>query len=182
MPRILLVDDIPELIEEEMELIQESGIGYDCKMASHPDNAIRMLESEHFDLVILDLMMPKKNGIEMLHEIKRRWKIPVIIYTAYTANVPETVLLNEGADKVLIKPAQLDIFINAIRSILEPANGTTVIIVHGYKIREIKNQVLATMIQKVLKKTNGSITPAAEMMGISRECFGMMMGRLGISR
>ena len=182
MPKILLVDDIPELVEEEMELIRECGLGYDCKMASHPDTAIQLLETEPFDLVILDLMMPKKNGIEMLHEIKRRWKIPVIIYTAYTESIPVNALLSEGADKVLIKPAQLDIFINAIRNILEPASGTTVIIVHGYKVREIKNQVLATMIQKVLKKTNGSITAASEIMGVSRKCFGLMMDRLRISR
>ena len=182
MPKILLVDDIPEFVEAEYEMLKECGLGYECKMASHPDIAIQLLEAEPFDLVILDLMMPKKNGIEMLHEIKRRWKIPVIIYTAYTGNIPETVLLNEGADKVVIKPAQLDIFINAIREILEPGNGTTVIIVNGYKVREIKDQVLATIIQKVLKKTDGSMTAAAEMMGVSRKCFGLMLNRLGISK
>lgn len=182
MPKILLVDDIPEFVEAEYEMIKECGLGYTVKMASSPDLAIQFLEKEPFDLVILDLMMPKKNGIEMLHEIKRRWKLPVIIYSAYTENVPASVLLQEGADKVLTKPTPLDVFINAIRSILEPDIDTTVIIVHGYKVREIKNQVLATMLQKVLKKTDGKITEAANLMGISRECCSMMLRRLGISK
>jgi len=182
MPKILLVDDIPEFVETEYEMIKECGLGYTVKMASSPDIAIQLLEKEPFDLVILDLMMPKKNGIEMLHEIKRRWKTPVIIYTAYTESIPVSVLLGEGADKVLIKPASLDVFLNAIKNILDPTNCTTIIIVNGYKVRETKNQVLATMIQKVLQKTDGKITAAAELMGISRECFGIMMRRLGISK
>lgn len=182
MPRILLVDDIPEFVETEREMIQECGLGYEVEVAATPEKAIDALKSKQFDLVILDLMMPRKNGIEMLHEIKRRWNLPVIIYSAYTESIPANVILSEGADKVLTKPAPLDIFINTIRQILEPNNDTTVIIVHGYKVREIKNQVLATMVQKVLRKTSGQVSAAADLMGISRECFGLMLKRLGISK
>lgn len=163
-------------------MLKECGLGYDVKIASSPDLAVQLLEKEKFDLVISDLMMPKKNGIELLHEIKRRWDTPVIIYTAYSEAIHPSVMMREGADAVMTKPAQLEVFLNTIRAILDPAHATTVVLIHGYKALEIKNQVLAQMIQKVLNKTEGNITAAAEMMDVSRECFGIMMRRLNITK
>lgn len=182
MAKILLVDDVPAFVETEKALLEECGLDYHVRIASTYEVAIQALQSERFDLVILDLMMPKKNGLEMLHEIKRRWKLPVIIYSAYLENVPPHLILKEGADQVLSKPAPLDLFLNCIRNVLDPSNDTTIIIVHGFRIREIKNQVLAVIIQKVLRKTESKITAAADVLGISRECLSAMMAKLGISR
>ena len=183
MAHILLVDDLPEFIETERQLLQECELGYKVEAASTTEKATELLEHERFDLVILDLMMPKKSGLELLHEIKRRWPgTPVLIYSAYLDRIPETVLYQEGADLVLSKPASLELFINAVKKLVSADSDTTVVIIHGYKVKEIKNQVLATIIQKVLRKAGQNLSRAAELMGISRECLSVMMKRFGIIR
>jgi len=182
MTQILLVDDMIDLVEEEAKLLHDYGLDYTVKTASTSDRALQLLEQEKFDLVILDLMMPKKGGVEMLHEIKRRFGCRVLIYSAYLDNIPSPVLLREGADAVLSKPAPTDLLISTVRNLVEPDHDTTLIIVQGYQIKDIKNQVLSTVIQKVLNKTHRNVQKAAALMGVSRECLSMMMKRLRIVR
>lgn len=179
MPKILLVDDMIDMLREEALLIKEAGLGYEVDLCDRGDKALELLERNTYDLVVLDVMMPKKNGIEMLHEIKRRFNSKVMIYSAYLEKISPTTLYQEGADQVLSKPAPLDLFINSIRNLVDPDSDTTIIVLHGYKLREIKNQTLAVIVQKVLRRTE-TIKEAAEKMGISRECLYSIMKRLGI--
>lgn len=182
MAKILLVDDEPQILDTCEELLRAVKIEYEVYKASTWDRALAYLEQIKFDLVILDIVMPGKNGIEILHHIKRRNGCPVIIQSGYLHQIPEAELYREGADLVLGKPVPFDLFVNSVRNLVEPDLDTTLILVHGYKIREIKNQVLATMIQKVLRKTEGGVQEAARLMGVSRECLSMMMRRLQITR
>ncbi|MBI5560530.1 MAG: response regulator [Deltaproteobacteria bacterium] len=80
--RVLVVDDeegIRLLYKEELE--EE---GYDVELASSGEEALKKLEGDHIDLVLLDIKMPGMDGIEVLRKVKERWrKLPVILCTAF---------------------------------------------------------------------------------------------------
>ena len=85
-PRILIVDDEPfnlDLLEQELELL-----GYGSVRAVDGRNALERLQSEAFDLVLLDVMMPKMSGFEVCQRLKGRYEtrlLPVIMVTALNA-------------------------------------------------------------------------------------------------
>ena len=181
MAHILVVDDIPELIETEKELLQETGLDYRVSMAKSYERALELLEAEPFDLVILDLMLPDHSGVEILDHIKRKFKIPVMIYSAYLECVPPYLLMQKGADQVLAKPAPLHVFINAIKNLVESHHEKTTLTLHGFNLRQIKTQVLGAMINRVLHKTNCNIPQAALTLGISQACLARLIKRLKIA-
>lgn len=81
--KILVVDD-----EENLRLLYEEALkreGYEVILASNGKDAVRMAESEHPDLVILDIVMPGMDGIDAMHDIlhENHW-IPIILNSAYT--------------------------------------------------------------------------------------------------
>ncbi len=82
MKKILVVDDeeyVRVLYKEELE-----DEGYCVSVASDGDEALRRIEEESPDLVILDIKMPGMNGIEVLRRLRERWRdLPVILSTAY---------------------------------------------------------------------------------------------------
>jgi DNA-binding NtrC family response regulator len=182
MSKILLCDDMIDLIKEEAMLLEECGLGYEVQCTSNPASVSEFLSKDKFDLVILDIMMPKFNGIEVLHHIKRKYHVPVLVYSGFLDKIPLHTLYAEGADQVLSKPAPLDLFLNTIRGMLDPNEDSTLIIVSGYKIKEVRNQILRQLIQKVLGKTSNNIHAASKLMGVSRECLSQMMKRLGVIR
>lgn len=114
MHKILLVDDLPEFVQAEKELLDEYEVDCDIKTISNSELAIPMLENNRFDLVILDIMMPKKNGLDLLREIRSLSNIPVVVYTAYSHLYPPEQLLKMGASHVVTKPANVDILVKII--------------------------------------------------------------------
>jgi len=117
MSRILLVDDLPELVEAEKQILCESDPSFEIDTLSDPEAALDALEKKEFDAVILDLVMPRKDGLQLLREIKAKYDIPVIIYSAFTDLYPTSVLLEHGASHVIAKPANLDFLMHCIRDL-----------------------------------------------------------------
>lgn len=80
--KILIVDD-----EEGLRLLYKEELeeeGCDVELASSGEEAMRKLENDHMDLVLLDIKMPGMSGLEVLKKIKERWKdLPVVLSTAY---------------------------------------------------------------------------------------------------
>ena len=115
---ILLVDDMPEILEAEKQLLVESGIGEHVEIANSAQRAIERMEQGAFDLVILDLMSNLKMGLGVLKELKQNFDVVVIVYTDVLDQISPEILIREGADKVLSKPASLDFFINSIHAVM----------------------------------------------------------------
>lgn len=124
MKRVLLVDDMVDLLEEEAGVLEEADLDIKVTTADSAAKAEELLKNKSFDLIILDLMMPKTNGLELLHRIKRDFNIPCIIYSAYIGKWPTNDLYAEGADLVLSKPARLDMFLNSVKTLLHPESNT----------------------------------------------------------
>lgn len=99
---ILIVDDDKE-IRELVSLYLEAERFYSDK-AADGEEALSMLEEKNYSLVILDVMMPKKDGIETLIEIRKKYKMPVIFLTAKSEEIDMVKGLTLGADDYISKP------------------------------------------------------------------------------
>jgi len=127
MVEILLIEDNPGDIRLVKEVFKDSKLHNNLRVALDGEEAMKMLrqEGEYFkaqrpDLIILDLNLPKKNGIEVLREIKEDKSlncIPVVILTTSNAeeDLEETCKLD--ANCYITKPVDLDEFIKVVKSI-----------------------------------------------------------------
>ena len=100
--KILVVDDEEHIIEL-VELYLEKE-GYRVTSALDGDAAVEKFLSEKPDLLVLDIMLPGKDGLEVLREIRKTSQVPVIMLTARESEVDKVVGLELGADDSLTKP------------------------------------------------------------------------------
>ncbi len=114
--RILLIeDDVNQQILYEQELVQEK---YQVVLASSAQEALDYLKKQTFDLIILDICMPGKDGIEALSEIMElNNKIPVIINTAY--GTYKENFLTWSAEAYVVKSSDLTELKTTIRNVID---------------------------------------------------------------
>lgn len=102
MSNILVCDDDKAIVEAiEIYLVQE---GYHVFKAYDGREAIGILESEEIHLLIMDVMMPKLDGIHAILKIRERYSIPIIILSAKSEDADKILGLNIGADDYVTKP------------------------------------------------------------------------------
>ncbi len=103
MPKkILLVDDEPLLIKGlKFSLEQE---GYETDEAFDGESAMEKFESGAYDLVLLDVMLPKLSGIEVCQRIREQSQVPIIMLTAKGEDMDKILGLEFGADDYMTKP------------------------------------------------------------------------------
>lgn len=99
---ILIADDEAE-IRDLLKLYLENS-GYDVREAADGLEALEVLEKEHVDLAVLDVMMPRMNGLHVLKKIRETSNIPVLAFSAKDADSDKILGLNLGADDYLTKP------------------------------------------------------------------------------
>ena len=105
--RILVVEDEPEL-RVIFEWALQKG-AYDVQIAQSGRQALRMVEREHFDLILTDLAMPGMSGIELITEIRARAdtaRTPIVAVTAFGWDRMAAQAKNAGCDGVLQKPIE----------------------------------------------------------------------------
>jgi DNA-binding response OmpR family regulator len=104
--RILVVDDDILVLEALQELLTEAG--YEVRVAARGQEALEIFDQEHFDLVILDVIMPKMTGLDVCREIRKRGddksKVKVIMLTAKTEPRGSQVEQEYTCDLYLTKP------------------------------------------------------------------------------
>ena len=102
MYNILVVDDDKEIVNAiEIYLTQE---GYKIFKAYNGEEALKQIEENEIHLAILDIMMPNKDGLETLQEIRKDKTIPVIMLSAKSEDYDKISGLNTGADDYITKP------------------------------------------------------------------------------
>lgn len=99
---ILIADDEAE-IRDLLRLYLENS-GYDVLEAADGLEALAILKKEHVDLAVLDVMMPRMNGLHVLKKIRETSSIPVLVFSAKDADSDKILGLNLGADDYLTKP------------------------------------------------------------------------------
>ncbi|MGL4774301.1 MAG: response regulator transcription factor [Clostridium sp.] len=100
--RVLIVDDEKEI--RDLVEIYLKGEGYETIKAKDGAEALEMLKNEEFDLMILDIMMPNVNGIEVCMRIREEREMPIIMLSAKSEDMDKILGLNMGADDYLTKP------------------------------------------------------------------------------
>ena len=104
MKKILIVEDEQNIAE--MEQLYLSKNGYSCKIAFDGERAADLVEQEHFDLVLLDVMIGEIDGFELIRYIKQ-YQTPVIFVTARVSVEDRVLGLKLGADDYILKPFDL---------------------------------------------------------------------------
>jgi len=102
LPKLLVVDDDPRLLELLAEYL--GGRGFDVVAAPDGEKGLDVLRMGGIDLVVLDVMLPGKDGFEVCREIRKTSQIPVVMLTARGDDTDRIVGLEIGADDYLQKP------------------------------------------------------------------------------
>lgn len=116
--RILLVDDEPSIVKMVGKRLEVEG--FEVLVAMDGQEAVKKVQTDTPDLVILDLMLPKLNGYEvcmMLKEDTRYQKIPVVMFTAKAQEQDEKLGLACGADAYIRKPFKAQELLDQIRAL-----------------------------------------------------------------
>lgn len=100
--KILIIEDDESIAEIQKDYLEMSGYSVDC--AYDGENGIQKYLSGQYSLIILDLMIPKMSGFEILEKIAEKKKIPVIIVSARDEELSKIKGLNLGADDYITKP------------------------------------------------------------------------------
>jgi DNA-binding response OmpR family regulator len=117
--RILLVDD-----EQSIQTLLSYPLrkeGYDVVQATDGRQALDRFDEQLFDLVVLDLMLPKVDGLEVCRRLRSRSSVPIIILTAKSEEIDKVVGLELGADDYITKPFSLREFSSRIKAALRRA-------------------------------------------------------------
>ncbi|NLM85664.1 MAG: response regulator transcription factor [Clostridiales bacterium] len=116
MHKILLVEDEPNIARfVELELSHE---GYEVTKAEDGREGLKLAEEGRFDLVLLDIMLPGLNGLEVLRRLRRTSQLPVIMLTARDAVMDKVTGLDMGADDYITKPFSIEELLARIRTAL----------------------------------------------------------------
>lgn len=111
--RILIVEDEEKLARfVELELSYE---GYEIQKATDGRTGLELAESGNFDLILLDVMLPGLNGLEVLRRLRRSTCVPVILLTARDAVMDKVTGLDSGADDYVTKPFAIEELLARIR-------------------------------------------------------------------
>ena len=120
-PLILIADDDP-VVHESLGLYLESE-GYEHQSAYDGQQALEMVESLHPDLIVLDLMMPRLDGLEACTKIREFSQVPIIMLTAKSEDMDKLLGFEHGADDYLTKPFNILELKARIRALLRRAGA-----------------------------------------------------------
>ncbi len=119
---ILIVEDEPKIAQVLIEYLTQYG-QYECKHIDHGDEVLPYLESHSPDLIVLDVMLPGKDGLSLAKTIAGQWSIPFVMITARVEEIDRLLGLELGADDYICKPFSPREVVVRIRNILRRSNG-----------------------------------------------------------
>ncbi|AZK97973.1 MULTISPECIES: response regulator transcription factor [Streptomyces] len=133
MPRVLLIEDDPS-VREGVELGLRRR-GHEVTATATGEEGLAALPEFRPDLVLLDLMLPGVNGVEVCRRIREAGQLPIIMLTARGDDFDIVIGLEAGADDYIVKPARTEVIEARIRAVLrrieEPGAGRPTVERHG---------------------------------------------------
>lgn len=167
MKKILVVDDDDGVRTTLSDLLRCKGY-YICEASSGKD-AIEMVKSEDFDIVILDLMMPKMNGIDTLRELKKiKPNMQVIMITAFGTVENAVDAIKKGASDYISKPFKTNELLVTIKRVLEEVRFEEGIrkLDLDYALDTLSNPVRRKIMELFYSKTNMRLTEITKKLNI----------------
>ncbi len=114
--KILVVDDDPVILQTMKEYIEATGL--EAFSASSAQEALEVMESEQFDIVITDIMMPGMNGLELTDRIKQNFDSDVIVMTGYSGEYSYEEAVGKGASDFVFKPIRFRELILRVKRVM----------------------------------------------------------------
>jgi two-component system, OmpR family, alkaline phosphatase synthesis response regulator PhoP len=132
--RILVVDDEPSVIDLLAYNLRKAG--YEVLLAANGREALRLADQYKPDLILLDLMLPEVDGLDVCRELRKTSAVPIIMLTARGEEIDRVVGLELGADDYVSKPFSVRELIARIKAVLRRAQpdetqGKSPTILHG---------------------------------------------------
>ncbi|APM39061.1 response regulator transcription factor [Clostridium kluyveri] len=146
MNKILLLEDDKALaLGIEFTLIDE---GYDVVKCSYAREAVEAFNSEVFDILVLDVMLPDGNGYDVCKYVRKKSQVPIIFLTACDEEVNVVLGLDIGADDYITKPFRVKEFVSRVKAILRRTESNN----YKPKIFRCKDIVLNTETLEAYKR------------------------------
>lgn len=115
-PRVIIVEDDERLANLSKDYLESNGM--DVSVINDGREAIRRIIKEQPDLVVLDLMLPSADGLEVCREVRAEYHKPILMLTARTDDVDQVLGLEMGADDYVPKPVRPRVLLARIRALL----------------------------------------------------------------
>ncbi len=192
MKKLLIVDDDPYLLESLR--IVFGGL-YEVSTALSAEEASEAVEQEQPDIMLLDIILPGKDGIEFLHAIRKKYsRLPVVMISGAPSIRPVMKALELGASDYIRKPFDIDELRLVVARALhlgdlrhqvaglerELARRPFVAEPDGRPIKEVLEDFERTIIRKALQRAGGVQTRAARVLGTTRRILRYRIEKLKI--
>jgi DNA-binding response OmpR family regulator len=116
--KILVIDDEPVVLTSCRKVLEEDG--FDVYLVPSADEALKAMKKGVFDLLLVDIKMPKHDGIYLMQKVKEKWPdVPIIVMSGYPT--PDTITdgAKMGADAFIAKPFTPDELLETIRQVIQ---------------------------------------------------------------
>ncbi len=182
---ILIVDDDTALAQDAKENLEhETEVDLEIDICSDSSQVLPCLskKNKHYDVVLLDIKMPKLNGAEVLQLIKKKFPdIHVIIISAYLDEYSRDELIRLGAYHVFEKPCDYHKVKEFIKRAIDDIEITTVRI-KGFDLRKALYQISKELIFKALRRNDWHLEKTSGDLNITRWCLDRWMKKLYIKK
>jgi DNA-binding response OmpR family regulator len=142
--RILVVED-----EKKIATFVQRGLkefGFVADVVNRGDDALAIILDEHFDAVVLDIMLPGRDGLSVLRTLRERSNgVPVLILTARGEIAEKVEGLNLGADDYLAKPFSIDELAARLRALIRRNSGETII---RYRVNDLALDLATRVVRR----------------------------------
>ena len=142
--RILVVEDEQKIATFIQRGLKECGFVVD--MVHRGDTALEIIEGNHFDAIVLDIMLPGRDGLSILRSLRQRSNaVPVILLTARGQIAEKVEGLDLGADDYLAKPFSIDELAARVRALLRRNSGETLVC---YRVEDLTLDLATRIVRR----------------------------------
>ncbi len=141
--RVLIVEDEPRLLRNLAKALREEGYAVDTAEAG--DEGLFKAETANYDAVVLDVMLPRLDGWEVLERLRKQKRTPVLMLTARDGPKDRVRGLDTGADDYLVKPFDLPELLARLRALIRRAAGKST---SGIDLRDIHIDTRARIVTR----------------------------------
>ncbi|NJM72893.1 MAG: response regulator transcription factor [Scytonema sp. RU_4_4] len=132
--KILLVEDDERIAEALAEALTDQHYAVD--IASDGEVGLEFVETFPYDLIVLDLMLPKLDGIRLCQQLRQKsYSMPILMLTAKDTSTDKVIGLDAGADDYVVKPFDLSELMARIRALLRRVNTTLLLVLEWENLR-----------------------------------------------
>ncbi len=163
--RILIIEDEKNLSRfVELELQHE---GYETKVCSDGRSGLQTAIDESWDAILLDLMLPEMNGLEVVRRLRQVKQTPVIIMTARDSVMDRVVGLDQGADDYVVKPFEIEEILARIRALFRRLSIE--------EEARVQKQTILEYRDLVIEKENRTVRRNGELIDLTKREYELLL-------